>query len=1286
MRISEKDEPDEQADMKDFNDFTNLYQLHKTLRFGLVPVGETLQNLETSGLLDQDRHRDESYAKVKELIDRYHKEFIERVLSNHNILDTDHLKEYERLYRLSNKDENDKDNMSKVQDVLRGQIHKAFKAAGCEQLLSSDFINTELPRFLKAGGGTAEELRTVEEFNGFTTYFGGFHENRANVYSKEAQSTAIGFRIIHENLPRFIDNIDTFVKLVAVDDLAGKLPALQEAFDDLLGGTDMRDIFSLDFYGRVLTQRQIETYNAVIGGKTDENGVKLQGLNEYVNLYNQQHPDAKLPLLKRLHKQILSDRENVSWLPEQFGKDHEVLAAVNGLWQDLSSKTLPALRDMLIRLNNYDADGIYLPNDLSLGTISQRIYGHWSVIKSALMEGLRSSNRKTTKKGKEESEEAYEERLEKLYKNRDSFSIGEIEKSVNAYLGPNGGGSDNSVVTYFTCLGGTETDKNLFELLDEAHQVAMSLLEDEYPESKKLVQDKNSVKRIKALLDGLKALQHFVKPLLGHRDESRKDERFYGEFTPLWESLDRLTPLYNKVRNYLTQKPYSLEKIKLNFENSSLLSGWPVSMESANSGLLFRDGGNYYLGILEKTFKAQFNGHVAPQSEEDVIEKMFYMQGGDMGKNVQNLMVVRGKTVKKNGRREKSGPYAGQNLQLEDLKCRYLPAEINRIRLQKTYSTSSTTFDKGDLCKFIDYYKERVQEYYADYVFNFKESEDYDSFNDFTDHVKSQAYQVNFKPISRIYIDTLVKEGKLFLFQVYNKDFSPHSHGTPNMHTLYWRMLFDERNLANVVYQLNGGAEVFFRKRSITSDIIVHPKGRAITNKNPLNTKRESTFEYDIIKNRRFTVDKFQFHVPITINFKAQDASLNPMVRDILSQSTDVHIIGIDRGERNLLYLTVINQKGDIVEQRSLNRVGYTDFHELLERREQARQTGRNEWDYIEGIKDLKEGYLSQIVHQVTAMMVKYKAVVVLEDLNIGFMRGRQKVEKQVYRKFEKMLIDKLNYLVDKEADPQVAGGLLHAYQLTDKFESFTKIGKQNGFLFYIPAWNTSKIDPVTGFVNLLDTHYVNVDKSRNLFERMDAIRYNAEKDWFEFSIDYDKFTTKATGTRTRWILSTFGDRLETFRDTDKNNEWNTRSVNPTAELKTFFAAHGISLDDDLRIAILKQQDKAFFEPLLRLLRLTLQLRNSRSGSTAAKDDYIISPVCDTSGNFFDSREDHHGKLPQDADANGAYNIARKGLMIIRQLQEARRAGRDVNGKDFQFDLSNKAWLRFAQEKPYLNE
>ena len=89
----------------------------------------------------------------------------------------------------------------------------------------------------------------------------------------------------------------------------------------------------------------------------------------------------------------------------------------------------------------------------------------------------------------------------------------------------------------------------------------------------------------------------------------------------------------------------------------------------------------------------------------------------------------------------------------------------------------------------------------------------------------------------------------------------------------------------------------------------------------------------------------------------------------------------------------------------------------MLDSREKERREARQSWQTIENIKELKEGYLSQVVHKIAQLMIKYHAIVVLEDLNMGFMRGRQKVEKQVYQKFEKMLIDKLSYLVDQLPD-----------------------------------------------------------------------------------------------------------------------------------------------------------------------------------------------------------------------------------------------------------------------------
>lgn len=382
--------------------------------------------------------------------------------------------------------------------------------------------------------------------------------------------------------------------------------------------------------------------------------------------------------------------------------------------------------------------------------------------------------------------------------------------------------------------------------------------------------------------------------------------------------------------------------------------------------------------------------------------------------------------------------------------------------------------------------------------------------------------------------------------------------------------------------------------------------------------------------------------------------------------------------------MSLIDLKGNIVKQFTLNeiineyngRTYATNYKDLLVSREGDRNEARRNWQKIENIKEIKEGFLSQVVHIIAKMMIEYKAIVVLEDLNVGFMRGRQKIERQVYEKFEKMLIDKLNCYVDKQKDVDDIGGVLHPIQLTSKFESFRNLGKQSGWLFYIPAWNTSKIDPVTGFVNMLDTHYENADKARCFFSKFDVIRYNVETDMFEFSFNYNNFHDRAKGTQTKWTLCTYGTRIKTFRNPKQNNLWDSEEIVLTDEFKNAFSEAGIDIYGNLKEAICSLTEKKHLESLMLLMKLLLQMRNSKTGTEI---DYLLSPVADANGHFYDSREEK-SSLPKDADANGAYNIARKGLWAIRKVQLT------PNGEKLNLAISNKEWLQFAQQRPYLDE
>ena len=1245
--------------------FTNLYPVSKTLRFELQPIGSTKENIEKNGILSRDEQRAEDYKKVKNLIDKYHKQFIKDRLWNfqlplENKGNLDSLEEYRILYETPKRDEAV---FTEVKDNLRALIVNQLKAKGSayERIFKKELIREDLIEFLDM----EEDKKTVRQFADFTTYFTGFNENRANMYSAEEKSTAIAYRLIHQNLPKFMDNMKAFAQIVQ-SPVAEHFTDLYSYWEEYLNVASIEEMFQLDFFSQTLTQTGIEVYNYIIGKKILEDGTEIKGINEYVNYYNQHQKDKKqrLPLLVPLYKQILSDRERLSWLAEEFDSDEKMLKAINELYVHLHDllmgKENESLRSLLLKLKEYDLSQINIANNFSLTAICHQMFGRYDVF----INGMKDILRAITPHKKKETEEEFEERISKILKTQKSISIAELNKLPQPVC--EDCCKPKLVEDYFMSLGAVDdgvTQKlNLFAQIENAHTDALSVLQ-LTGTGDTLSQNKPAVAKIKNLLDTFKNLQHFIQPLLGSGEENEKDELFYGSFQLFWDELDAVTPLYNKVRNWLTRKPYSTEKIKLNFDNAQLLGGWDVNKESDCTGVLLRKGAYYYLGIMNKKANRIFDACITP-SNGDCYEKIDYKLLPGANKMLPKVFFSKSHIDE------------------------YAPSDVIIENYKKGTHKKGADFSLQDCHRLIDFFKQSISKHedWSKFGFQFSPTCSYEDISGFYREVEQQGYMLSTHPVSSAYIDEMVAEGKLFLFRIWNKDFSEYSKGTPNLHTLYWKMLFDKRNLADVVYKLNGQAEVFYRKASIKPDNrIIHPANQDIKNKNALNENKTSRFEYDIIKDHRYTVDKFQFHVPITINFKAiGQANINPIVNDAIRKGVFTHIIGIDRGERHLLYLSLIDLKGRIIKQMTLNEIvneynGHshaTNYRDLLANREGERTTARRSWDTIENIKELKEGYLSQVIHVITKMMVEYKAIVVLEDLNTGFMRGRQKIERQVYEKFERMLIEKLNCYIDKQTTPTAEGGLLHALQLTNKFESFKKLGKQSGCLFYIPAWNTSKIDPTTGFVNLFDTRYETREKSRLFFSRFDRIAYNRDKDWFEFSFDYNNFTTKAEECRTRWTLCTQGTRIINFRTPQKNNQWEDEEVNLTVLFKQLFDRYDINIHGNLMETIQQQTEAKFYQELMHLLKLTLQMRNSRTNSEV---DYLLSPVADEHGHFFDSREDIE-TLPNNADANGAYNIARKGLWVIRKIQET------PEGERPSLAITNKEWLQFAQTKPYLND
>lgn len=1320
---------------KSIAEFTNLYSLSKTLRFELRPIAETKENIEKGKFLESDKKKSEDYKDVKKIIDNYHKYFIDDVLKNATF-DWKKLEEAIREYR---KNKSDDFAVENEQKKLREEILKLFTSDKRYKALTAstpkDLFDTILPKWFGEKSNPDLNETALETFQKFTSYFTGFQENRKNVYSAEPIPTAVPYRIVNDNFPKFLQNISIFKTIQ--EKCPQVIEDVEKELSSYLGKEKLADIFTLESFNKYLgqggkeNQRGIDFYNQIIGGIAEkEGGQNLRGINQFLNLYWQQNPEfakenRRIKMVP-LYKQILSDRSSLSFKIESIENDKELKIALLECADKLEGKNeekksvFEDTCDLFESLKNQNLREIYI-NRKDINTVSRILTGDWSWLQARM--NVYADEKFTTKVEKDRWQKSLEDEGEN--KSKGFYSLAELNE-VLEYSSENAAETDIRITDYFEHRCRYYIEKETERFVQGSELVALSIKEmcddiqtkrkgmdkvlENLSDEKQLREKSDDVVVIKDYLDAVQNLLHRIKPI---KVNGAGDSSFYSIFDPIYSALSEVISVYNKTRNYITKKAASPEKYKLNFDNPTLAAGWDLNKEQANTSILLRKDGMYYLGIMNPKNKPKFAEKYEVADGQACYEKMIYKLLPGPNKMLPKVFFsTKGKET-------------------------FNPPENILKGYEQGKHKKGENFDINFCYELIDWFKSAINQHedWKKFGFKFSDTKSYKDISDFYREVTEQGYKLTFINIPSSEIEKMVSEGKLYLFQIYNKDFAPGASGMPNMHTLYWKNLFSDENLKNVCLKLNGETELFYRPAGI-KDPVVHKKGSFLVNRTTedgdsipekiyleiyknANGKLDSLSdeaksykenhkvvikkaEHDIVKDRHYTEPKYLFHVPMTINFKAagNSFSINENVRKFIKNNPDVNIIGLDRGERHLIYLSLINQKGEILKQFTFNEVernknGQTvkvNYHEKLDQREKERGAARKSWQEIGKIAELKEGYLSAVIHQLTKLMVENNAIVVMEDLNFGFKRGRFHVEKQVYQKFEHMLIDKLNYLVFKDRSLNEPGGVLNGYQLAGQFESFQKLGKQSGMLFYVPAGYTSKIDPKTGFVSMMNfKDLTNVHKKRDFFSKFDDIYFDQQSNSFIFTFDYKNFDGKAKEEmkQTRWSVYSKDKRIVYYAKTKVYDD-----VQPTEELKALFETSGIdyksgnpildsimSIGADLKDGAKPSKEIAdFWDRLLYYFKLILQMRNSNARSG---EDYIISPVMAADGTFFDSREEikkgEEAKLPVDADANGAYHIALKGLSLISKINLAK----DEELKKFDMKISNADWFKFAQEKEY---
>lgn len=1180
-----------------FAGFTNLYEVSKTLRFELKPVGETLNNLEKDWVIIKDKEVEENYNEIKKYFDSLHREFVKQSLENWYL---NLIENFYCSYVLLNRNSENKKNKALQKDFekstknLKKEFVSFFESKWNEWKEKYSFLKKwwidvlnekEVLDLMSIFYPEQKEL--FKKFDRFFTYFSNFKESRKNFYAEDWRAWAVSTRTIDENLIIFIKNLEDFKKFK--DNFEG---FIEQNFSQ-----EEKQVFELDFYNSCLLQDWIDNYNKILWWYSENNWNKIQWINEKINLFkqNQTHSnskDVKFPRFKLLYKQILSEKEKTFFIDEieDDGKMIDFLKQNiennnEKIYGNTKNKWIIEIIENFIKNNSsFELDKIYL-SKVSINTISNKFFASWDYILKEGFEKWEMKDFVSFLELKNAFEKIKYEKLEDIFKTN-YISENIVLEWVSLY--------NNFLNIFFN-----EFQKNICEI-----KLYTSKIEKLFSET--FEKSETQIETIKNYFDSVLSLYKMTKYFALEKGKNKvdleTDNNFYNDFFAYYEDF-AIWKDYNLVRNFITKKQVKTDKFKLNFNNSQFLTGWDKDKEKERLWIILKKEDRFYLWIF-KNNKVLDN---YKYSSWDFYEKMNYKQLNNVYRQLPRFAFSDSKKE-----------IYWITAELEKIKEEFDIFQKNKEKWEK--------FDQVKLKKLIDCYKKWfIETYEKEFDLEKVKFTDYTDLSSFYDDIEKKTYKLNFSKIDSNFVDEKVNSWDLYLFQIYNKDFSEFKKewSKENIHTKYFKLLFDEKNLENLVIKLSGWAEIFFRNKT-----------------DNLKTKLDNSWK-EVLEHRRYSQDKIMLHLSITLNANKWDSFwFNKMINEYLNKNEDIKIIWIDRGEKHLAYYSVIDKTWKIYEIDSLNIIissdwKNTNYLEKLEKIESSRKDARVSWWEIENIKELKNGYISQVVNKLAELIIKHNAIIVFEDLNMWFKRWRQKIERQIYQKLELALAKKLNYLTIKDKKDDEVLWNLKALQLVPKVSDYQDIAKykQSWIMFYTRANYTSVTCPVCGFrKNIYISNSATKDQQKKAFEKID-IKFNWKMFIFSYKIEEDK-KSKEILNKTIFTMNS-----DVFRLKYNSKKMIVEEIDINLELKNLFK------DIDLTWNINKQileNDNYFYKSLTYFFNLILQLRNSDSKSDI---DYITCPVCHYhSKNWFQN-------LQYNADANWAYNIARKWIIMLNRIK-----------------------------------
>lgn len=1248
--------------MLNYEDYTKRNHVTKALRLELIPQGNTLNTIAEKGDLAYDKELYSSLERLKPIIDSYIKYVASKSLST---IDFDFSAMYDAYIN------KDKKSWTKEEKAVQKLINKAVdnvlpKGMKCSQINSAAFLQDVLKEYVINTNDVTikkdEAVKDIEETKGCLSLFNKFLISRIT-----ALTTWMPDRVV-ENFKIYCDNIK---KIEAALDESEVIKAEY--------GDELELMKAPDYYNHFLTQNDIDGYNHIISGAVNDKGIITKGLNVLINEYNTDVKNLKsekpfLRKVNKLYKQILVPVE------KQFSfisikTDNEVRELIKNTW-DLYDKAISDMMDLLAeKVSSSDGNGIYIRGN-RIHQLSHIILGDHKAITNNLInkELVDINNMLSNTNLKNSMRKELEKRVEIIQSlvTKKNYMFTDLDNVIcnNAVST-----KDNSKTAFQMFV--TKTN----ELMNESKLYYKVLQGGDVLSKRNIKGDRHVQEMLVDFFASLTEVRDILSIIYLPEDKDDVDIAFYNVFDEIFENIRLTYKAENLVRNYVTKsiKDIAEEKQTCFGSPARFRTQWwngekKFSKEHAS---IIKHDNKYYYFILACDSKP-INICVDKQSDTGFLTQ----------KKGQKSFMMLPKILFT----DHAVPFFNENKDAEEyvfddsqvINPITVTKEIfdiynNGLFKREAVNSGAITEKeyKENIYKLIDKYIEFANVYVQYQKFNISNINDPSRYNDigeFFSEIDTCTSRLSWTNIDYNQIQSLVNEGKAYLFLISNKVlYEENKRKDPYSKTFI--SILSESNMDKTTILLNSNPVVFYRPQLLKKEI-THKVGSILVNKLTDNGEHipkriyetiyklkngiTSISEGDIQEAKKYMTthnvcchkatenkyyrgnymsEKYIIQLTYTKNNDVSDRVNDMLNNRVLEDIKDgCNIISVARSTKDLVYIMALDNKLNILEERSLNVIDGINYYSLLRDTYIEKKENKKIWIYDTENANIKNAYIDLAITKILKLAKKYNAIIVVESISDNVKNKYSYLDNQVFKFFENRLAQRLSDLAFKEIENGKPGSVSNPLQLSNNNDNTY----QDGILFYVNGAYTRNIDPQTGFINLFDFSRINsISSKRQFFSKMRSITYTGDSFVFEF--EYSDFLTKINTDKTQWVLHLSGD--VTYYDKEKKKSVKIKDV---VSERLIPLAGKTDLDGNIALEILdKKVPGAFVEELYKWFRYILLGTHSKVGSS---EEFYRSPI--------DGLEYNISNML-------AYNLANKFVFKLEYAGET---------KDF-----SKAWVDYLQ-------